>query len=209
MSTVFPILCHGDDADSHRRRSFTVVTIASPLSRAGCSWDERFLIYVMDVGRSVPETYDTLDTWVVHSLTELQAGQFMTVDAYGNPFARPVSGPICGGYRGVLFGLKGDQKYLQRALKLTTSWVSDRLCMYCAATPSGPNLYTSFGPHAPHRTTLKSTTDFVLHGCRPNAWIRVPGFDISVVMTDWLHLVDLAIVPEMAGSVNCLCMLFN
>ena len=107
LSKVFPILCHGDDADSHRRRSFTVLTIASPLSRARSSWDERFLIYVMDVNRSVPETYDCLDAWVVYSLTELQEGRFMTVDAYGQPYQRSLSGPICGPYRGILFALKG------------------------------------------------------------------------------------------------------
>ena len=99
----------------------------------------------------------------------------------------------------------GDQKYIQRALKLTTSWVSEKCCMYCDAALSGPHLYTFFGENAPHRSTLKSTTDFIVHGCRPNPWIRIPGFDISIVMTDWLHLVDLAITPEMAGSVNCLC----
>ncbi|CAL1148367.1 unnamed protein product [Cladocopium goreaui] len=154
----------------------------------------------MDVSRAVAATYDCLDSWVVHSLTELQTGQFMSVDPYNNPFPRAASGAICGGFRAVLFGLKGDQKYIQRALKLTTSWVSDKCCMYCDAALSGPNLYSFFGENAPHRSTLKSTTDFIIHGCRPNPWIRIPGFDISIVMTDWLHLVDLAITPEMAGS---------
>ena len=204
LSKVFPILCHGDDADSHRRRSFTVLTIGSPLSRGRSSWDERFLIYVMDVNRSVPETYDCLDAWVVHPLTELQEGRFMTVDAYGQPYERSLSGPICGPYRGVLLALKGDQKYLQRALKLTTSWVSDRCCMYCDTGTSGPNLYTFFGEHAPHRATLKTTHDFIVNGSRPNYWVRCPGFDISMVFTDWLHLVDVALTPEIAASVNCL-----
>lgn len=198
-------MVRGDDGESHRRRSFTVFTMASPLSRGGSSWDHRFLIYCMDVSRAVAATYDCLDSWVVHSLTELQTGQFMSVDPYNNPFPRAASGAICGGFRAVLFGLKGDQKYIQRALKLTTSWVSEKCCMYCDAALSGPHLYTFFGENAPHRSTLKSTTDFIVHGCRPNPWIRIPGFDISIVMTDWLHLVDLAITPEMAGSVNCLC----
>ena len=135
----------------------------------------------------------------------LRYKQFMSVDPYNNPFPRAASGAICGGFRAVLFGLNGDQKYIQRALKLTTSWVSEKCCMYCDAALSGPHLYTFFGENAPHRSTLKSTTDFIVHGCRPNPWIRIPGFDISIVMTDWLHLVDLAITPEMAGSVNCLC----
>lgn len=181
-----------------------MLTIGSPLTRGRSSWDERFLIYVMDVNRSVPETYDCLDAWVVYSLTELQEGRFMNVDAYGQPYERSLSGPICGPYRGVLFALKGDQKYLQRALKLTTSWVSDKCCMYCDARTSGPNIYTFFGEHAPHRATLKTTNDFIVNGSRPNHWVRCPGFDISMVFTDWLHLVDLALTPEIAASVSCL-----
>ena len=198
---IFPILCHGDDAESHRRRSFTVVTMASPLTGGKSSWDLRFLLYVMDVSRAITETYDTLDSWLVYGLTELQEGRFMNVDLYGNPCERKVSGPICGPFKGVLFGLKGDQKYLQRALKLKTSWVSESCCMYCGATNSGPLVYTSFGEHAPHRATLQTTHGFMTHGCAPNAWLRLPGFSLSMVLTDWLHLVDLALTPEVSASV--------
>lgn len=125
----------------------------------------------------------------------------MNVDLYGNPCERKVSGPICGPFKGVLFGLKGDQKYLQRALKLKTSWVSESCCMYCGATSSGPLVYTSFGEHAPHRATLQTTDGFMTRGCDPNAWLRIPGFSLSMVLTDWLHLVDLALTPEVSASV--------
>ena len=146
---VIPLLFHGDDADAHRRRSFCVCAISSPLAPPRSSWDNRALLYVADTGRMLPETYDTLDAFMVHSLCELQEGTFFDVDPYGRPWDRGVSGLIMGGLRAVLCGIKGDQKYLQRALKLRSSWNSERVCMYCHATSSGANLYTSFGPGAP------------------------------------------------------------
>ena len=200
LSLVFPILCHGDDAESHRRRSFTVTTISSPLMGGKSPWDQRFLVYVMDVNHSLPETIETLDAWVVYGLVELQTGQFMTVDVYGQPCERKFSGPVCGPYRGVLYALKGDQKFLQKALKLTTSWTSEKCCMYCGATASGQLVYSAFGEGAPHRSTPQTTLGFITDGCLPNPWVRVPGFDLSMVLTDWSHLVDLAITPEASAS---------
>ena len=165
LDYVFPIICHGDDADSHRRRSFCCFTIASPLAPARSSWDTRILCYVIDTSRAVNETYDTLDAWIVHGLCELQEGKFFTVDVYGQPWSRGKSGRICGSYIG-----------LQRALKLKTSATADRVCMYCAATGSGGMLYTQFGPSAPHRGTLVSNVEFMLHGCHPKAGFDCLGF---------------------------------
>lgn len=203
LEYCFPIICHGDDADHYRRQSFCCVTIASPLAPARSSWDTRMLIYVMDTTQAISETYDILDAWVVHGLSELQEGRYFDVDIHGKKWNRPhhIAGErICGEYIGVLVALKGDQKYLQRTLKLNTSGVSDRVCMYCCATSSsGDNLYTAFGPHAPHRSTLVSNTDFMLTGCRPNSWLRLPGFHVERVLCDWLHLVDLSL-PEVSAS---------
>lgn len=205
LMNVIPLLFHGDDADAHRRRSFCVCAISSPLAPPRSSWDNRALLFVADTGRMLPETYDTLDAFMVHSLCELQEGTFFDVDPYGRPWDRGVSGLIMGGLRAVLCGIKGDQKYLQRALKLRSSWNSERVCMYCHATSSGANLYTSFGPGAPHRNSLVSTEHFIESGCYPNPWVRLPGFHLELVLADWLHLVDLSLTPEVAASDSCFC----
>lgn len=203
LRTYFPIICHGDDADSHRRRSFCCFTMASPLSSARSSWDTRILLYIVDVSRAIAETYDVLDAWVVHGLCELQEGSFFDVDVWGQPWNRGKTGRICGKYTGVFVALKGDQKFLQRALKLKTSATSEQVCMYCRATSSGALLYTAFGPHAPHRATLVDNVDFMVDRCYPNSWIRLPGFDMERVLADWLHLVDLSLIPEVAASETC------
>lgn len=201
INKCFPIICHGDDADSHRRRSFCALTIGSPLLPACSSWDSKVLIYMIDTTRAVEETYDVLDSWVVHSLCELQEGRFFDVDIYNCKFARGKSGPICGEYRGIFVALKGDQKYLQRAVKIKANWKSpNNVCVYCGARSSGDLIWSSFGPDAPHRSTLVSNENFLLHGCRANAWIRLPGFDIQCLLQDWLHLVDLSFTPEVCAS---------
>ena len=200
LQKCFPIIYHGDDADSHRRRSFCAVTIGSPLVVGKSSWESKVLIYIIDVSKAVPETFDTLDSWVVHALTELQEGAFFSVDVYGQHWSRGKHGPICGGYRGVLVAIKGDQKYLARALKIKANWKSELVCPYCSASASGDLSWTKFGPHAAHRNTLVSTTQFILEGCKPNPWIRLPGFDISCLLQDWLHIVDLSFTPEVAAS---------
>ncbi len=141
---------------------------------------------------------------MVHSFCELQEGCFFDVDPYGRPWMRDFSGPIMGGFKAVLCGIKGDQKHLQRALKLKTSWNSERVCMYCHATQSGRTIYTAFGPSAPHRSSLVSTEEFIESGCHPNPWVRLPGFHLELVLTDWLHLVDLSLTPEVAASESCL-----
>lgn len=202
LQYVFPIIVHGDDADVHRRRSFCAVTIGTPFADGRSSWDCKFLTYIVDVNKMLPESFDTLDAWMVYGLMELQEGRFFDVDIYDKPYARGFVGSVCGPYRGVLVALKGDQKFLQRALKLTTSWNSERVCMYCGATSAGHMLYCAFGPGAPHRNTLVTTVNFMQHGCKPNSWIRLPGWDLELVLADWLHIVDLAITPEMAASVT-------
>ena len=49
-----------------------------------------------------------------------------------------------------------------------------------------------------------SAEEFIRAGCRDwdNAFIRYPGFDISMVCFDWLHVIDLALIPDAVGSVT-------
>lgn len=168
------------------------------------AWDSRILLVTLDNNRALPESYDAIDAWIVHGLTELQEGRFMTVDPWNNPHDRGFSGRVIGPYVGILVGLKGDEKFIQRTLKLIASPVSQDVCMYCKAGKTGQYMYTFHGAHAPHRTTLTSNEDFFLRGCRMNAWLRLPGFHIQRVFLDWLHLFDLSLIPECSASVPCL-----
>ena len=199
-----PLVMHGDDADAHRRRSFSVVTISSALT-SGSPWDTKMVVYALDNSRACAETYDTLNAWVIWSLTELQEGRRMSVDPFQHPIKRKQGSdaPIAGKYRGVVVQIKGDEKWIQKALHLVPSSVSPNwVCPLCRASRHGSMIYTSYGPSAPHRGSHLSTPEFIQEACRPGPIVRLPGFAVDLVTYDWLHLVDLSIVPECAASVT-------
>lgn len=200
MHTI-PLLWHGDDADSHRRRTFCVCTISSVLLPMQSSWDSKLVCYITDNNKCLNETFQVLDAWMVHSLSELQTGCYFSVDPWNREYDRGRTGRIMGPWTAVLVGLKGDQKYIQRVLRPQNSWISHTVCLYCAASSQGGELlYTHHGPAAPHRATLLSNEQFLTRAIRPNPWMRLPGFHVELVLLDYLHLVDLSIIPEVSAS---------
>lgn len=127
-----PIFVHGDDAESHRRRSFCVVSWGSCLTH-GSPYDTRFVIYAGDNNRCFDASYQALDAWVVWSLQELLIGEWAQTDPWGQPMQRSKHGPIANGWRACLVVHKGDESYLAKAYKTTNTWVSHDICMLCKA----------------------------------------------------------------------------
>jgi len=206
LNFVVPLVVHGDDADAHRRRSFLVTTISSALTD-GSVWDTKFLMYCLDNSRSTSDTIKTLDQWVCWSLVELQLGHFLDRDPFDRPYEKysgKRKGAIANTYRGVLVCHKGDERYLQKVYAMTHSAVSQQVCFVCRASQSGPNLYSLYGPSAPHRSTMMTTQDFITSACGQQAWTRLPGWSISLLAFDYLHVVDLTVVPECAASATWL-----
>lgn len=203
---MVPIVVHGDDAESHRRRSFLVTTVGSILTE-GSSWDTKLVCYCTDNARCKSECVKTLDQWLAWSLLEMQCGYFLDCDPYGQhfePHDKGRRGPVAGPWRAVMVIHKGDEKYIQKAYQMTNSAVSQQVCFVCRAEQNGANVYTTYGHLAPHRSTLLSTQEFITTGCGQQAWTRLPGWSVSCLALDWLHAVDLTIVPECAASVACL-----
>ena len=177
----------------------------SSLLVSGNMFDTRLLVYVMDNSRCLPQTFATMDLWTVWALTELQLGEFLDVDAFGQPHAPHAEGKRCGkiagGYRGIVCYHKGDEKYIQRAYRTSHNAVSKQCCWTCmATTETGPMLYTHHGPRAEHRKTLLSTEEFIRKVNGVVTWVSLPGWAPSILTYDWLHIVDLCIVPECSAS---------
>ena len=197
-------MIHGDDADSHRRRSFMVVTIGSVLTH-GNMFDTRLLCYVLDNSRAMPMTVPTLDTWLTWSLTELQLGHFLDTDPWGRPlerYSKGRKGQICGDYKGILVVHKGDEKYMQKVYRLSHGAVSKHVCMLCEASSEvdSPYLYTFHGMSACHRSTRLSTSEFIEKVVGLQTFVRLPGFHVDFIQHDWLHVVDLSLIPECSAS---------
>lgn len=203
LKKTIPLVVHGDDADSHRRRNFLILTVGS-LMTGGAMFDTKFLVYCLDNSRATSETISTLDQWVVWSLTELAMGRWLDVDPYGRPHA-PFDQGRCGlladGWRAVVVVHKGDEKYIQKAYRTSHGAVSRNICIQCRATNEpGQLLYSHHGPNAVHRCTRLTTEEFIRDVCGVGNWVRLPGFHISFVQHDWLHVVDLTLVPECSAS---------
>ena len=50
-----------------------------------------------------------------------------------------------------------------------------------------------------------NVSQFIEHGCRNNPWVQLPGWHIDLIYEDWLHVTDLALVPDAAASVSWFC----
>ena len=87
LHRTIPLVLHGDDAESHRRRSFMVVTVGSSVVHAS-PWDSKLVCYVGDNSQCGDECYSVLDAWVTWSLIELLLGHYLDIDPWGRPFSR-------------------------------------------------------------------------------------------------------------------------
>ena len=204
LSLVIPLMIHGDGADSHRRRSFMITTVGSVVTQ-GSMWDTRFVCYVFDEARAAEDSLATLDAWVCWSLLEAQMGHYLDLDPFGRPYApykdHGRRGRIMRRYRAVLALHKGDEKYLQKTYRSSNSAVGRNICMVCkASSETGPLLYTLHGVTAPHRQTLMDTPTFIEEIAGVHTWVQLPGWGIQVLCHDWLHVVDLTLVPEASAS---------
>ena len=205
LSRCVPLIFHQDDGEAHRRRSFMVTTFGSALVHKS-PWDSRFLLYCTDNSKSCSNTYDTLDTWIAWSFTELGAGRWLQHSPWGEYMGRredKAGTLIADGWIGVLVAHRGDEKALAKAFHVKNTWVSEEVCFSCRASRLSDSryLYTAFGQNAPHRETIVDLHTFVTSKVGPNAWTRVPGFHPSMIAYDWLHVLDLALIPDAAASV--------
>ena len=205
LSKCVPLVFHCDDGEAHRRRSFMVATFGSALIHKS-PWDCRYLLYCTDNSKSCTSTYDTLDSWVAWSFVELAVGQWLDHSPWEEEMDRrkhKAGLPIADGWKGILFAHRGDEKALAKSFHVKTTWVSEEICMTCRASrlSDSENLYTAFGKNARHRQTIVGLSDFVTTKCDSNPWVRVPGFHPSMIFYDILHVLDLSLIPDAAGSV--------
>ena len=137
-------------------------------------------------------------------MTELQLGSYMDQDPWGRSHAAFDSGKrrglIAGGYKGILCYHKGDEKYHQKVYRTSHGAVSRNVCVTCRATNNGDMVYTAHGVNANHRATCLSTEEFITGVCGTKTWVSIPGWHVGMLCYDWLHVVDLTVIPEVAAS---------
>lgn len=145
----------------------------------------------------------------------LGAGVYPSCDPYGQQFStsympdryKLAGQRLAGDYRFVLDAVQADQDYARQLFSLERFFSRTECCAYCKAAQHGGGgqnsemLYTNFSPTAPHRNTNISSCDewIATHGNTP--LLSVPGFwPHARLLPDWMHIVDLAIAPDLIGS---------
>ena len=141
LQYVIPIEIHRDDAELHKRRSFSISTVSSALT-SGATWDHKLLLSCFDNAAAGDSTSMEIDCWICWGLACGAAGVYLDHDWYGKRFdsgymaelARKAGKPIAGKFRFIFSGHKGDQVYLHKCYKFENHWTGQEVCRSCAAS---------------------------------------------------------------------------
>ncbi|CAE7244625.1 unnamed protein product, partial [Symbiodinium sp. CCMP2456] len=182
LERCIPLEFHGDDADSHRRRTFLICSFQSALT-CGPTLDTIYPVYCIDNQQASKWTQSELDLHLVWSIQQLQQGELFNHDAHGRPHTPPYRN-IMGEYKAIWVGMKGGD------------------VIKASSDGNSTMLYTYTGCNAPHRTTLRNCTcigaidrEFLLN-ISNSPWLLCPGMTAKRVWPDYLHVVDLALAPD-------------
>ncbi|OLP95623.1 hypothetical protein AK812_SmicGene22238 [Symbiodinium microadriaticum] len=111
---VIPLEVHGDDAELHKRRSFSISTVSSALT-TGSTWDHKLLLSCFDNSAAGESTSSEIDCWICWGLVCASAGKYLDHDWHGRKFdetympqlAKKAGRSIAGDFRFVFAGHKG------------------------------------------------------------------------------------------------------
>ena len=97
--------------------------------------------------------------------------------------------------------VRGDWPFL-RGLFALPSWSSEHICWKCMANKSDRN-YKDTSAAASWRGSRYVPGEFLRvlqrEGLSASPAISCPGFDLSMVVLDWLHIVDLGVAQDLLG----------
>ena len=138
LQFVIPLEIHGDDAELHKRRSFSISTVSSALT-VGSTWDHKLLLSCFDNGSASESTSTEIDCWICWGLMCATAGIYLDQDWRGRHFSKDYmpelhakSGTrVAGPFRFVFAGHKGDQVCLHKCYKFENYWTSQEVCRSC------------------------------------------------------------------------------
>ena len=208
-----PLSVHGDGVPvagigKSWARLLDVYSWAS-LVGSGGTLDSMMLIYVAFVHLLTQETMQKMWHIVCWSFRCLASGRWPSHDAYGrayppgSPEGKRAGRYFAGGYRAVLFVIRGDLDYFAKCLQLN-HYGSLHPCCRCPAnsTEGDPLCWTDFRPT--HSQWMQEQWD-------PDDWneahpgrhqiFHIPSVTIRCVYMDWLHVKHLGVDQYAYGSV--------
>ena len=177
----------------HRRRVWIAALSKRYLCACGC------------YGR---HTFDALFDIVAWSLRALLAGTWPHFDHQGRPFAESdwryhkAGQPFR--FRAALIAKCGDWAWHKQILGVR-GWAGNLNCWLCESAMGERD----FSVNAPWRNTTVDMATFLAAAFGGEQFLSriftVPGFDIAMVIPDWMHVVCLGILQYLEGNVMFEC----
>jgi hypothetical protein len=153
-------------------------------------------------------TWNGIFKVVSWSLKMLCTGQVSLYNPEGQVWSEPRQGSgLCPGSKlacnAFLLQVRGDWPFL-RSLFHFPAWNSSRICWKCEASLEGQCSYKQAARTAGWRKRRLSDAEFLEHlrsqHLPLNPILQVPGFSLSHIVLDWLHVVDLGVGADAVGN---------
>jgi hypothetical protein len=110
---------------------------------------------------------------------------------------------IAGGWRGCLYGVRGDWAFHRETFHFVRHYNLDECCHLCNASQQnsdfGMNAY-NLSPTAAHRGTLFSETELARQHGTLSPLTQVVGFKMWHIWFDWFHTMELGIISDCIAS---------
>ena len=207
-SVVVPIGLHGDGVPYTKKESLEVVSFNFLSAPTG----DRIPFTALSKKNCTAATWAAVFEVLVWSLRMLFAGRVSKYLPGGSEWtARAKRKMSCDdgsfSFRAMLLQVRGDWPFL-RQLFCFPSWSSHSICWKCAASNSEPETNVLSYQHthagAAWRSSRISETEFLrrLHaqGVQINPLLGLQNFCLSMVVLDWLHVVDLGVGADVLGN---------
>jgi len=193
LPTAIPIWIHGDVARVYNSQKLLIISWMSALV-TGCSWSSRYLFTVLP--HDLIQKTITLDSLLRHfadSINGLQSGK------------RTTGGSICGPFRFIYAGSKGDLEWHWMAYSLKRYYRCNWLCSRCFASKTCSDmLWTNLREDAPWRATTIRTTHFLenaAHLGHTPGLCRIQGWSADTMIWDLMHNLFIGPGRDLCGNV--------
>ncbi|CAE6969872.1 unnamed protein product [Symbiodinium sp. CCMP2592] len=189
---------HGDGVPYTKKESLEILSFNFLANPTG----DRVPITAVSKKWATQKTWECLLNVITWSLRMLFLKQVSKVLPDGKPWKhrRKVTGQLPGC---LLLQCRGDWPFL-RSLFYFPAWNSQQICWKCSASQEGPHSYKNTGADALWRKHRVSDHEFLRSLREQNVFVcpllSLPGFEVSCILLDWLHVVDLGCGADAIGN---------
>ncbi len=214
LQKTIPLIFHQDGVETYKNVEANMFTWASALTRGNTVLSKFLLGFVWEWSMPTKKIRRHVNLefckYINFCLNALESGRGPAVGFYGENHrpgsnaAKLANQELCGGYRAVYVGWKGDQKARKNEHCFKRAWDSTFVCVDCAACQpfkAGPEAlwFTHVGPDACWRTTTITHESYMAVDAS-SPWCHVRGWHLKSVHRDIAHIMYLGVCRDVIAS---------